>query len=288
MRPAAPPPSAAGGIRARRRRSRPASHRCPPSAAAAAPGARPSTQELRQLRTLVASDFVQIEELADLRERQAEALAAQDQLDAHPLALAVDARAARPLRRQQAAILVEADRARGQRELLRELGDRVSRRAAERVAERLRMSASIAHRDGTVRAARTYMPGRRCRSTHDTIPVLPRTAPPCPRRIPPSSTIRSPRRRRRATTLDVAPGIKWLRMPLPFALDHINLWLRATKRDGCDARRHAATATPPTRALWDAHFATTLRRRAARRASSPRTTIPTISATRRGSRSASA
>src|SRR5215468_278015 len=23
----------------------------------------------------------------------------------------------------------------------------------------------------------------------------------------------------------VAPGIKWLRMPLPFALNHINLWL---------------------------------------------------------------
>jgi glyoxylase-like metal-dependent hydrolase (beta-lactamase superfamily II) len=30
-------------------------------------------------------------------------------------------------------------------------------------------------------------------------------------------------------TLDVAPGIRWLRMPLPFALDHINLWLL---RDG--------------------------------------------------------
>ncbi len=27
------------------------------------------------------------------------------------------------------------------------------------------------------------------------------------------------------TGLDVAPGVIWLRMPLPFALDHINLWL---------------------------------------------------------------
>jgi glyoxylase-like metal-dependent hydrolase (beta-lactamase superfamily II) len=27
------------------------------------------------------------------------------------------------------------------------------------------------------------------------------------------------------TTLEVAPGVRWLRMPLPFALDHINLWL---------------------------------------------------------------
>ncbi|MEK9670918.1 MAG: MBL fold metallo-hydrolase [Rhodospirillaceae bacterium] len=26
-------------------------------------------------------------------------------------------------------------------------------------------------------------------------------------------------------TWDVAPGVKWLRMPLPFALDHINLWM---------------------------------------------------------------
>ena len=27
------------------------------------------------------------------------------------------------------------------------------------------------------------------------------------------------------TTLEVAPGVRWLRMRLPFALDHINLWL---------------------------------------------------------------
>ena len=33
------------------------------------------------------------------------------------------------------------------------------------------------------------------------------------------------------TVAAVAPGIKWLRMPLPFALDHINLWL-IEERDG--------------------------------------------------------
>ena len=27
------------------------------------------------------------------------------------------------------------------------------------------------------------------------------------------------------TSLEVAPGIRWLRMALPFALNHINLWL---------------------------------------------------------------
>ncbi len=32
-------------------------------------------------------------------------------------------------------------------------------------------------------------------------------------------------------TFEVAPGVRWLRMPLPFALDHINLWLVA---DGAD------------------------------------------------------
>ena len=25
--------------------------------------------------------------------------------------------------------------------------------------------------------------------------------------------------------IEVAPGIYWVRMPLPFALDHVNLWL---------------------------------------------------------------
>ena len=28
-------------------------------------------------------------------------------------------------------------------------------------------------------------------------------------------------------TMEVVPGIHWIRMPLPFALNHINLWLIA-------------------------------------------------------------
>jgi len=28
-----------------------------------------------------------------------------------------------------------------------------------------------------------------------------------------------------AETVRISPGVEWLRMPLPFALDHINLWL---------------------------------------------------------------
>ena len=37
-----------------------------------------------------------------------------------------------------------------------------------------------------------------------------------------------------ATTLELAPGLRWIRMPLPFALDHINLWLL---RDCIDGRQ---------------------------------------------------
>jgi len=32
--------------------------------------------------------------------------------------------------------------------------------------------------------------------------------------------------------LDVAPGVRWIRMALPFALDHINLWLLRDEIDG--------------------------------------------------------
>jgi len=34
------------------------------------------------------------------------------------------------------------------------------------------------------------------------------------------------------TTLNVAPGIRWIRMSLPFALNHINLWLLRDEADG--------------------------------------------------------
>ena len=34
------------------------------------------------------------------------------------------------------------------------------------------------------------------------------------------------------TTLEVAPGVKWIRMSLPFALNHINLWLLRDEIEG--------------------------------------------------------
>lgn len=49
--------------------------------------------------------------------------------------------------------------------------------------------------------------------------------------------------------LAVAPGVRWLRMPLPFALDHINLWLLD---DGDDVVVvDTGFGTPETQALWE-------------------------------------
>ena len=57
-------------------------------------------------------------------------------------------------------------------------------------------------------------------------------------------------------TIEIAPRIHWLRMPLPFALDHINLWLLADD-DGMTLV-DCGYGDPATRALWDRHFATKL------------------------------
>jgi glyoxylase-like metal-dependent hydrolase (beta-lactamase superfamily II) len=53
-------------------------------------------------------------------------------------------------------------------------------------------------------------------------------------------------------TLPVAPGIEWLRMPLPFALDHINLWL-IEDGDGWTIV-DTGYAMPETTALWEQIF----------------------------------
>ncbi len=54
-------------------------------------------------------------------------------------------------------------------------------------------------------------------------------------------------------TVTVAPGIEWLCMPLPFALNHINLWLLADKDEAGEG--YAAVDTgisrPEVRAAWD-------------------------------------
>jgi glyoxylase-like metal-dependent hydrolase (beta-lactamase superfamily II) len=56
--------------------------------------------------------------------------------------------------------------------------------------------------------------------------------------------------------LQVAPHVYWLRMPLPFALDHINLWLVTDERE--TVAIDCGFGDAATRALWATHFATTL------------------------------
>src|SRR6267378_2752830 len=59
-----------------------------------------------------------------------------------------------------------------------------------------------------------------------------------------------------AQTIEVAPGVRWLRMPLPFQLDHINLWLLADG-DGWTVV-DTGLALPPTRERWEQLFASGL------------------------------
>src|SRR6202162_1848547 len=57
-------------------------------------------------------------------------------------------------------------------------------------------------------------------------------------------------------TREVAAGVHWLRMPLPFALDHINLWLLAAHDDWTAI--DCGYGDTATRALWELHFKQTL------------------------------
>ena len=62
---------------------------------------------------------------------------------------------------------------------------------------------------------------------------------------------------------EIAPGVLWLRMPLPFALNHVNLWL-VDEPDGCTLV-DCGYGDETTRAIWKGHFATTLAQRPIRR-----------------------
>lgn len=64
-------------------------------------------------------------------------------------------------------------------------------------------------------------------------------------------------------TLAIAPGVSWLRMPLPFALDHINLWLI---EDGAGwTLVDSGYAMAATKALWQRIIAGSLSGRPIRR-----------------------
>jgi glyoxylase-like metal-dependent hydrolase (beta-lactamase superfamily II) len=56
---------------------------------------------------------------------------------------------------------------------------------------------------------------------------------------------------------EVAPGVFWLRMPLPFALDHINLWLLRDADEGLEGWTvvDCGVANDATRTAWETIFA---------------------------------
>ena len=59
------------------------------------------------------------------------------------------------------------------------------------------------------------------------------------------------------TTLEVAPGVRWLRMDLPFQLNHINLWLLRDELDGIPGWTivDCGITDDATRAAWEQVFA---------------------------------
>lgn len=60
--------------------------------------------------------------------------------------------------------------------------------------------------------------------------------------------------------LAVADGVRWLRMPLPFALDHINLWLLRDEIDGREGWTivDCGVGRDDVKALWEKVFETSL------------------------------
>ena len=69
------------------------------------------------------------------------------------------------------------------------------------------------------------------------------------------------------STIEVAPGVKWIRMALPFALNHINLWLlRDEMQDPLNLERtlqgwtvvDCCISRPESKAQWETIFATQL------------------------------
>jgi glyoxylase-like metal-dependent hydrolase (beta-lactamase superfamily II) len=65
------------------------------------------------------------------------------------------------------------------------------------------------------------------------------------------------------TTLELAPGVHWLRMPLPFALDHINLWL-LDDDDGYTIV-DCGFGSDETKQLWERIFAARVNGRTVKR-----------------------
>src|SRR5438067_44236 len=61
-------------------------------------------------------------------------------------------------------------------------------------------------------------------------------------------------------TMQIAPGVRWIRMALPFALDHINLWLLRDEIDGREGWSvvDCCISRDESKAQWETVFATQL------------------------------
>jgi glyoxylase-like metal-dependent hydrolase (beta-lactamase superfamily II) len=61
-------------------------------------------------------------------------------------------------------------------------------------------------------------------------------------------------------TIELAPGVRWIRMTLPFALDHINLWLLRDRLDGREGWTvvDCCIARDEAKAQWQQVFANEL------------------------------
>ena len=59
------------------------------------------------------------------------------------------------------------------------------------------------------------------------------------------------------TVIDVAPGVRWVRMVLPFQLNHVNLWLLRDSLDGVEGWSvvDCGISNDATRAAWEQIFA---------------------------------
>ena len=201
--------------------------------------------------------------------REAEALAAQDQLDPRALALAVDPGEPAPAGREQALVLVEADRARRQREFLRELGNGIGGR---RPLGSGRLGVAPGGIDGGHRsaAARERRIGQRSvtiayrldslggfpedAASHKNLPSSARMSGPLPQSsiypvdAPPAPGRGDRDRAGRALAADAA-AVR--------ARSHQSL---AAPRSGRRSQRSstAASATSRPATLWERHIATTL------------------------------
>lgn len=58
------------------------------------------------------------------------------------------------------------------------------------------------------------------------------------------------------TAIDIVPGLKWVRLPLPFALDHVNVWLMRDQFKGRDGWTviDCGISRDEVRAIWEQVF----------------------------------